>query len=390
MTARKPALGVLGTIATLIVSFACVAALFVSTAGAAEPVWLCKPGIANNPCEPSLRTTLVSPTGQLLGVRNVKAKKHPKIDCFYVYPTVSDQKTGNANLNIDPEERSVALYQAARYSQTCRVFAPMYRQLTLLGILGAAQGDPALAYADVLNAWNTYLQKYNDGRGVVLIGHSQGTFVLRQLIKQEIDPNPLVRRKLVSAILLGGNATVKQGQDAGGDFQNIPACRSDRQIGCAIAFSTFNAPVPANALFGHAGAGLQVLCTNPAALGGGAAPLNSIVPAAPFAPGTTIGALTQAVGFTLPAVSTPWIEVDGAFNGQCSSANGANVLQIAGVPGAPSLRPVPDATWGLHLVDANIALGNLVDVVQKQARLYRLVHKFHLPFDLFWRPANSR
>ncbi|MEK6251450.1 MAG: DUF3089 domain-containing protein [Actinomycetota bacterium] len=377
MTARKPALGVIGTIAGLIVSFACVAALFASTAGAAEPVWLCKPGIANNPCEPSLKTTLVSPTGQVLGVRNVQPVRHPKIDCFYVYPTVSDQKTGNANLNIDPEERSIALYQAARYSQQCRVFAPMYRQLTLLGIFGAQPGNPQLGYADVLNAWKTYLQKYNHGRGVVLIGHSQGTFVLRQLIRQEIDPNPAERRKLVSAILLGGNVTVKQGQDVGGDFQNIPACRSEGQIGCVVAFSTFNAPVPANARFGRAGAGFQVLCTNPASLGGGSGSLKSIVPTEPFAPGTTIGIATTVVGLTLPAVSTPWVEVDGAYNGQCSSANNANVLQITGVPGAPHLNAIPDASWGLHLVDANIALGNLVDVVDEQADAFVKENKPH-------------
>jgi hypothetical protein len=377
VTARKSAFGAIGTIASVVVGIACIFAALASTAGAAEPVWLCKPGIANNPCEPSLSTTLVSPTGQLLGVRNVQAKKHPKIDCFYVYPTVSDQRTPNANLNIDPEERSVALYQAARYSQDCRVFAPIYRQLTLVGIFGAPGADPQLAYSDVLNAWQTYLQKYNDGRGVVLIGHSQGTFVLRQLIKQEIDPNPSERRKLVSAILLGGNVTVRQGQDAGGDFQNIPACRSDRQIGCAIAFSTFNAPVPANAIFGRAGAGFQVLCTNPASLPGGSAPLKAIVPTEPFAPGTTIGAVTGAVGLTIPPVSTPWIEVDGAYNGQCSSANNANVLQIAGVPGAPVLHPVPDATWGLHLVDANIALGNLVDLVDEQADAFVKENKPH-------------
>ena len=376
-----------GTIASVIAGFACVAALMASSAVAAAPVWLCKPGIPNNPCEPGLKTTLVSPTGQVLGTRNVKAAKQRKIDCFYVYPTVSDQQTPNANLNIDPEERSIALYQAARYSQECRVFAPMYRQLTLVGILGNAGTDPLLAYNDVLHAWKTYLRKYNHGRGVVLIGHSQGSFVLRKLITDQIDPSPKARKKLVSAILLGGNTTVAQGQDVGGDFQHIRPCHSPTQIGCVVAFSTFNAAVPANALFGRAGAGLEVVCTNPASLPGGSAPLNSIVPSTPFAPATTLGLATRAVGLTLPAVSTPWIEYDGAYNGQCSSADGANVLQITGVPGAPHLNPVPDPTWGLHLLDANIALGNLVDLVHRQARLYSLVRKFHLPFGLFWRPA---
>jgi hypothetical protein len=84
----------------------------------------------------------------------------------------------------------------------------------------------------------------------------------------------------------------------------------------------------------------------------------------------------RLVGFTVPTVSTPWIEVDGAYNGECSSADNANVLQITGVPGAPQLHAFPDATWGLHLVDANIALGNLVDVVHQQARAFKH-HKCH-------------
>ena len=39
------------------------------------------------------------------------------------------------------------------------------------------------AYADVAEAWHTYLKRFNHGRGVVLIGHSQGTFVLRRLVR---------------------------------------------------------------------------------------------------------------------------------------------------------------------------------------------------------------
>src|SRR5688500_9673356 len=94
-------------------------------AGAARegPVWLCTPGKERNPCKRGLKTTLITPTGDPIEVKDVKAPRHRKIDCFYVYPTVSDQEGPNASLRIDPEERSIALYQAARYSQQCRVFA---------------------------------------------------------------------------------------------------------------------------------------------------------------------------------------------------------------------------------------------------------------------------
>jgi hypothetical protein len=365
-------------IASLIAGSACLGALVPGVAGAAEPVWLCKPGIPDNPCTPGLDTTFVSPSGETLKVKHVRPHKHPKIDCFYVYPTVSGQPTANANLNIDPEERSIALYQAARYSQECRVFAPMYRQITIAALIGTAPGpDIQLAYSDVLDAWNTYLQKYNHGRGVVLIGHSQGTAMLSRLLREQIDPNPTERSRLVSALLLGGpsalgGVTVPQGQDVGGSFQNVPACRSESQVGCVVAFSTFNAPVPPNSGFGRTSLpGQQILCTNPASLAGGSAPLKTIFPTQPFAPGTVIGALTTAVGFTLPAVPTPWVEVDGEFSGGCSTADNASVLQITGVPGAPQLHPLPDATWGLHLLDANIALGDLVGLVHDQAKAFK-------------------
>src|SRR2546425_11834569 len=252
---------------------------FPSAVGAVDDttVWLCRPGLADNPCTPGLDTTEVSPTGAVLGVEHVAADPSPDVDCFYVYPTVSDDPGANSDLSIDPEERSIALYQAARYSQVCRVFAPMYRQLTVTQILkgpGAITPEMiAIAYGDVVRAWQTYLARYNEGRGVVLIGHSQGSFNLRQLIVDYIDDDPAIRSRLVSAILLGGNVLVKEDKTFGGEFQHVRGCTSARDIGCVIAFSTFGGPVPPNAIFGRVSGPLggidsgrlDVLCTNPAA-----------------------------------------------------------------------------------------------------------------------------
>lgn len=363
--------------ARLVVVAAALAGLGAAPAHAAKTVWLCKPGIARNPCTPGLSTTVYTPSLQKRSVTRPTAARKPAVDCFYVYPTVSDQKTTQSNLHIEPVERSIALYQVARYSQYCRVYAPMYRQVTLTtltktGTETAAQ--LAVGYGDVRNAWRSYLKTDNHGRGVVFIGHSQGSFVLRKLIAQEVDPKPAVRRRLLSAILLGGNVEVKRGSRAGGDFKHVPACRSARQLGCVVAFSTFDTPVLADSKFGrppkpHA-ATRQVLCTNPAALRGGSGLLDTIFPSQPFTPGSTLSLGIFFLGITQPRPPTVWVDEPNAYRAKCSSAANANVLQLTAQPGAQTAKPSPDGTWGLHLVDANIALGNLVDLVRSEAAAF--------------------
>ncbi len=114
-------------------------------------------------------------------VEHAAVAQDPPIDCFYVYPTVSAQTTPIATLRVDPEEKAVAVNQASRFSQVCRVFAPMYRQATIAAITGSAKAGSGAevprdaGYQDVVTAWRDYLAHDNNGRGVVLIGHSQGS-----------------------------------------------------------------------------------------------------------------------------------------------------------------------------------------------------------------------
>ena len=138
-------------------------------------------------------------------------------------------------MNADPAELNVVRQQFARFGSACRQYAPLYRQVTLAGLrtaIAGGGGGGALSngpqYDDVRDAWKYYLEHDNRGRGVVLIGHSQGSFILTELIRQEIDGKPMQSR-LVSAILLGTTLAVPKGKDVGGSFQHMPLCRQPSQ-----------------------------------------------------------------------------------------------------------------------------------------------------------------
>ncbi len=317
------------------------------SAAGAKTVWLCRPGVSPDPCTPGLSTTVYSPSLNALRVVRPAAVRHPALDCFYVYPTVSDQKTTFANLHIDPEERSIALYQAARYSQYCKVYAPMYRQLTL-SQLGKKNINSARPLNDVRAAFAKYLRRYNHGRGFVLIGHSQGSFVLRALIAKDVDPKPALRKRMLSAILLGGNVLVKRGRGIGGDFKHVPACRSASQLGCVIAFSTYDQVPPANSLFGRTTVkGDQVLCTNPAALAGGSAVLDPIFPSQPFDPGSTLSAGIRLLGLDPADPEAPCGARSPAPTADAARRPAARAcFEITARHGAQVAHPSPDRNVG--------------------------------------------
>jgi hypothetical protein len=346
-----------------------------------DTVWLCKPGLASNPCEGDLDTTSIAADGKATFLP-VSPAANPPIDCFYVYPTVSHQNTINADLTIEEDERGVAIAQAAQFSQVCHVYAPMYRQLTLAAVAAPSKitlASALIAYDDVYSAFQNYMTHYNHGHGIVFIGHSQGAMMLTALVRSEVDAKPDVRRLLVSALLIGGNVAVPVGKSVGGDFVNTPACASTADVGCVVAYSSFDRTPAANAEFGRIDSRLnlfdnnstvpiQVLCVNPAAPAGGTAPLNPVFPTA---------GLEFFLGSEAPKtpVATPFVTYPNLYSAHCMSTGGATWLQVDRLGGAsdrrPSVASIATATSGLHVIDVNIALGNLVALVRSEAAAYR-------------------
>jgi pimeloyl-ACP methyl ester carboxylesterase len=348
--------------------------------------WLCRPG-RQDACTVDLDATVIQADGST-SVDRFHADPNAPIDCFYVYPTVSKDSGGNATMAIEAEETNVVLHQFARFGAKCRLYAPMYRQVTITALAGFMTGRPipvdrALAYDDVLDAWNEYLAHDNHGRGVVLIGHSQGSGVLTQLIAREIDGKP-VQSHVISAILMGTALQVLPGKDVGGDFKSIPLCHSASQIGCAIAYSSFRAdsPPPSNSLFGKGRAkdGTVAVCTNPAALGGGSGEERAFFTTGS---GQIAAATSPKVAWITPPkpIDTPFVEVPGLLTAECISDARGNYLAITVHPtpgGARANDIVGDliiggqvqTNWGLHLIDADLNMGNLVDIVGDESAAY--------------------
>ena len=343
---------------------------YISDLYSEQEVWLYWPGKPEDVCARDQTATAIYADGTLEVVPFEKAL-NPEVDCFYIYPTTSGDRTPNSDLIPDEtQEINTVWAQASRYTEVCDVYAPIYRQNTIPSLLGAIEVPEGvntyeIAYADVLDAFKHYITTANSGRGFILIGHSQGTSMLRRLLVEEIDQNPELRERLISAHLIGGSIAAE-----GKDFETIPACKEKTEIGCVLAYVTFdeNKPPPNNSYFGRARQdGTPALCTNPASFNEeGKAMLN------PFFPSAGQKRLSPE---STAEVTTPWITYPDFILGECID-NGTfsyfsvEFLSDPSDPRTDSVGGELTPQWGLHIVDMSVALGNLVDTAHAQSEVY--------------------
>ena len=378
--------------------FMALAALVAAPAAAQQPAtappsvdyrqeanWLCLPA-REDACGKPLATTALNPNGYG-STGQVTPAKNARVDCFYVYPTVSRDAGDNSDLVAGIEEQAAAAVQFARFGTICRAFAPIYRQATLAALLRQATGAGArtagtmgLAYGDVRAAWRHYLKHYNKGRPFVLIGHSQGTIHLTCLLAEEIEGSAAAKRML-SALLIGYNVEVPEGKLVGGTFRRTPLCTKVGQTGCVVTYVSFRAssPPPEGSLFGRATRpGMTVACTNPARLLRGLAPLDSYWYAGPSASAAARPIAWSSAG----APPTPFLRTEGLVSAACVNRGPVGYLAVTvnadpsdqrtdEIPGDVTILGAVQPGWGLHLADMSLAQGDLIALVEAQAATFR-------------------
>ncbi|MGF1549154.1 MAG: DUF3089 domain-containing protein [Sphingomonadaceae bacterium] len=345
-----------------------------------ERYWLCLPD-REDVCSEPLPTTALNPEGY--GATDlVRDAVNPPVDCFYLYPTVSADPAPNADWSPGTlEEIAMVRAQLARYSNLCRAFAPLYRQATFAALFTMLRGGniddaSAVALEDARAAWRNYIEHRNAGRPFALIGHSQGARLLTQIIADEIDGTSLADRML-SAILLGGTVEVPVDKLRGGDFEHLPLCTETGETGCIIAYDSFPAssPPPADAMFGRTAApGMTVACTNPAALTGGTAPLDSYWHAGPS---IFLNFMPEPVWSSEGDAPTPFLRTEDLASAACVNREGVGYLSVVEhgypndaridiVPGRVWLDGVLQRGWGFHAIDPELAQGDLLRLIAQQ------------------------
>jgi hypothetical protein len=224
-------------------------------------MWLARPDIAGNPA-------LWTPAGYT-------PTTHPQAAVFFIHPTSYFNRTHwNAPLDDAEANARAALFlrgQASAFNGVATIWAPRYRQATFGAFLTDSQpalDARALAYRDVLAAFDAFLKQIGPDQPIILAGHSQGALHLTRLLHDRIAGTPLARR-IVAAYVVGWPVSKTADLPALG----LPECTRPDQAGCILSWQTFAEPADPSLIFdafdattGYTGAprkGTAIVCTNP-------------------------------------------------------------------------------------------------------------------------------
>ncbi|MEG0630252.1 MAG: DUF3089 domain-containing protein [Christensenellaceae bacterium] len=165
------------------------------------------------------------------------------VDVFFVYPTVYIHPRQHANhyMNIyHPLYRTLAktsaAWQGQLFGKHCNFFAPYYRQVGMECLNMTDEEFFRTAkkpYRDIKSAFLYYLHHLNDGRPFILAGHSQGSAMLLELMRQEFKEHKL-QKKLIASYLIGFSIT----HDDFIFYPHLKIAKAADDLGVIISYNT--------------------------------------------------------------------------------------------------------------------------------------------------------
>lgn len=315
--------------------------------------WVCLPGAASDACKTELTATVIAPDGTRSVVTHRPAKD-PKVDCFYVYPTVDNELVpGNHDDFRDTHrERNTTLAQVGLFTETCAVWAPLYRQVTIGTYLRPPERlerGLAFAFADVEAAFREFLSRTSPERKMVLVGHSQGAGMVIRLLRKFFENDPAMRERLLLAMPIGADLDTSA-------FANVPLCTKANETGCIVTYRSYTAtdPVEVEPRW-QKGA-----CVNPATIDGGTGRFSRS-----FFP--IMGDVRRFMR-NIDGIETPYVELHDHYAGRCATTpSGFAYLGVTESSPGPFDMHKRFFKMGLHLVDMQIPEGDLADMISRRA-----------------------
>ncbi|HDS1150414.1 TPA: DUF3089 domain-containing protein [Pluralibacter gergoviae] len=290
------------------------------------------------------------------------------VDCFYIYPTASMDKTLMSDLLPGEfEEKMWALEKINYLKNTCRIYTPMYRQITVPSLVQSMKDSNDMSppvwndktqVNDVQDAFDYYLKHFNKGRKIVIISHSQGSTIAKKLISLSIEGKPV--QKNILYIFLAGNTQLGNYKSTPyGDFKSIKTCKSVKDTGCVIAWSSYikdsSDAKEDKKVMGGADEGMIPLCVSPSQIDGSHY-LNSL-----FIDKGTIADNKEATFYHYTS----------AIKAKCVHKDRFNYLELDIVDQKRAQlledylsRDKLAAGWGAHNHDIGLVLGNIDKIIK--------------------------
>lgn len=170
------------------------------------------------------------------------------VDAFYFYPTLyNGTDEGDEDYAaIDNEDMLAAVGpvyqgQASAFEESANVFVPYYRQSSMLHEIKAYEETGSLDAAleskpleDAKAALDYYFENYNDGRPFILAGHSQGSALMRLVLKTYFKEHPEYYGRMIAAYIIGYSVT----QDDLDDYPYLKFAAGETDTGVIISWNT--------------------------------------------------------------------------------------------------------------------------------------------------------